>query len=372
MVDSSLYIGLMSGTSLDGIDAVLADFQDGFRFLAHHYQPWPEQLKMALRELAQGNNESIDILGQLDQQVARHFADAARQLLKHAGIKTDCVAAIGSHGQTIRHRPAASHPFTLQIGDPNRIAEETGLTVVGDFRRRDMAAGGQGAPLVPAFHQALFQTPQENRAILNLGGIANITLLPSDQSAPIVGMDTGPANTLLDQWCRQQQGNDHDDNGAWAASGAPQAHLLRYMLDDSFFSQPGPKSTGPEHFSLQWLERQLLACPVECACDVQATLVELTVESVAMALEQANPPIQRLIVCGGGVRNGYLMRRLADRLGTIPVESSEDHGVDPQQIEAGAFAWLAWRTLHGKSGNLPSVTGARGERVLGAIFPAQR
>lgn len=368
---ADLHIGVMSGTSVDGIDAVLVRFNPNFQILGHRHQAWPEALARGLRSLALGQEESIDSLGAIDQQAADQFALCINGLLKSQEIPAGQVAAVGCHGQTVRHRPTGEHPFTLQVGDPNRVAELTGITVVADFRRRDMAAGGQGAPLVPAFHQAQFRSNLEDRAILNLGGIANLTLLPADEEAPVTGMDCGPANTLMDAWYRKHHGSGrYDSQGSWAATGAASQELLRNLLSEPYFHLPAPKSTGPELFNLDWLGQHLTRFPGLAARDVQATLLELTVEAVALCLQQSGFCPGRLIVCGGGAANTQLMKRLETRLPDATLESSAEHNLDPQLVEACAFAWLASQTIQGLPGNLPTVTGARGERILGAIYPA--
>ncbi len=364
------YIGLMSGTSMDGIDAALMAFGDDTQRLIHFTEtPWPPALARRLRDLCTPGEAEIDRLGPLDAEVAEQFAGAVAALLRQAGMERSRVRAIGSHGQTIRHRPHATPPFTLQIGDPGRLAERTGITVVADFRRRDMAAGGQGAPLVPAYHATWFRHPGENRALLNIGGIANLTLLPAASRQPVSGFDTGPGNTLLDQWIRRQRGKEYDRDGRWAASGRHDQELLEQLLADPYFATPPPKSTGPEYFDLAWLERHLKGrrLPPE---QVQATLIQLTAQSVANTLSDDDGGIDRLICCGGGVHNPALMAALRCALPGIPVETSNAYGIGPDQMEAAAFAWLARQTLHGRPGNLPSVTGATHPVILGGIYPA--
>lgn len=371
---SDLFIGLMSGTSADGIDAALVRFGDGddrlvVELVQAHTAHWDDALRTRLVDLGQGGAlTSLDELGQLDAQVGEAFATAARELLDTAGIHADSVAAIGSHGQTIRHRPATIHPFSMQIGDAARIAERSGITTVADFRRRDIAAGGQGAPLLPALHQALLHSPDEDRAVLNLGGIANLTLLPGD--GPVRGFDTGPANALLDAWCQLHTGQRFDAGGAFAAQGQVDQTLLSRLLDDPWFAAPPPKSTGREHFHLDWLSPRLSGH--ETAADVQATLLALTSRSVADALRATQPRTTRLLACGGGVHNPVLLAALAAELPAVQLQSTAEHGIDPDHMEAIGFAWLARQTLRGLPGNLPDVTGARGPRVLGAIHPGAR
>ncbi|KAF1712499.1 anhydro-N-acetylmuramic acid kinase [Pseudoxanthomonas kalamensis DSM 18571] len=367
MSASELYLGLMSGTSVDGIDAALVDFAHGPRLLAGRACPWPEDLRARLIALGQGGEAtSLDELGELDVRVAHGFADAANALLESAGVPRERVRAIGSHGQTVRHRPHAAYPFTWQMGDGNVIAERSGMTVVADFRRRDVAAGGHGAPLMPAFHTAMLHADDEDRAVLNLGGIGNFTLLP--RHGEVRGFDTGPANALLDVWCERHTGHPFDADGGFAASGRCDPALLQQLLADPWFAQPPPKSTGREQFHLDWLQAALVGG--ETPADVQATLLELTVATAAEALLREQPQTRRVMACGGGVRNPVLMTRLADRLPGIVVESTTAHGLDPDYMEAMGFAWLARETLAGRPGNLPSVTGARGPRILGTVYPA--
>ena len=365
------YVGLMSGTSMDGIDAALVEFDGRHqRLLAFLTTPWSKEIATDLRSLALPGDNEIDRLGALDLAVADAFADSVGQLLRDAGISPARVTAIGSHGQTLRHRPGFHPPFTLQIGDPNRLAERTGITVVADFRRRDMAAGGQGAPLVPAYHDDLFRDRDQDRVVLNIGGIANITLLPRSPGQPVTGFDTGPGNCLLDHWIQSQKGESYDAGGRWAARGHLHGPLLEALLDDPYFAQAPPKSTGPEYFSLDWLRPRLQAFETVSAVDIQATLTALTAHSISMAIRRQAPGYPRLIVCGGGVHNTELMGQLRALLPRMAIGSSSDFGIGPDEIEAAAFAWLARRTLQGLPGNLPSVTGARRRVVLGGIYPA--
>ncbi len=372
MQPDDLYIGLMSGTSADGIDAALVRFvQDGARLQAEllhgHLHPWDPALRQRLVALGQGGDcGSLDEFGRLDQQVARAFAEAVAALLASAGIAAGAVRAIGSHGQTIRHRPGGGFPFTLQIGDGHLIAERTGIATVADFRRRDVAAGGQGAPLLPALHAALLHDPGEDRAVLNLGGIANLTLLPA--SGDVRGFDTGPANALMDAWCERRLGRPYDADGAFAARGRVDDALLRRLLDEPWFAAPPPKSTGREQFHLDWLTTRLGGDEAEA--DVQATLLALTVRTIADALRATLPGTRRLLVCGGGVHNPRLMAALAEALPGVEVASTAAWGLDPDYVEAMGFAWLARQALLGLPGNLPAVTGAHGPRVLGVVHPA--
>jgi anhydro-N-acetylmuramic acid kinase len=364
-----LYIGLISGTSADSIDAVLVDFTDDSpRPLATHAHPWPPELRKSVLALAQEEGSlDLDAFGRLDVQIGSLFADAALQLLQRGNTLPENVRAIGSHGQTLRHRPTGEFPFTLQIGDPSVIAERCGIEVVADFRRTDIAAGGQGAPLLPALHAMLLARNGHTRVILNLGGIANITILAADGG--VVGFDTGPANGLLDAWFQRHRGESFDRDGLFAASGRTDRNLLDDLLADRYFALPPPKSTGREYFHLRWLASHARVATLAPA-DVQASLLELTARSVAAAIVTHAPTASEILVCGGGVHNGMLMRRLSELLSPRVLGSTASHGVDPDFLEATAFAWLARQRLLGLPGNLPAVTGARGPRVLGAIYSA--
>ncbi|MCL7715858.1 anhydro-N-acetylmuramic acid kinase [Stenotrophomonas mori] len=365
-----LFLGLMSGTSADGIDAALVQFPatGGCRLVHGHTFDWAPDTRALLVALGQGGEPgSLDALGRLDAEVGIAFAAAANGLLERAGVAPAQVQAIGSHGQTIRHRPTATPAFTWQLGDAHRIAELTGIATVADFRRRDVAAGGHGAPLMPAFHLAMLGSSGEDRAVLNLGGIANLSLLARDGS--LRGFDTGPANALLDGWCQRHLGAAFDVDGAFAASGRVDEDLLARLRDEPWFALPPPKSTGREQFHLDWLAARLGDERREPA-DVQATLLELTAATVADALLAHLPAVRRLLVCGGGVRNPVLLRRIAARLPGVAVASSATHGLDPDYMEAMGFAWLAREALAGRPANLPSVSGARGPRILGALHPA--
>lgn len=378
----SLYVGAMSGTSVDGLDLALVDIQmiNGAlksKVIEAKTVAIPRALREDLLELGQPNQDDFDQLGACDNLLGLFIGKSINDFLRALSVRAQDVAAIGSHGQTIRHRPpgAQATPFTLQIGDPNSIAEATGITTVADFRRRDVAAGGHGAPLTPAFHKILFGDLDANVAVLNIGGISNLTLL---DGAKLIGFDTGPGNGLIDQWCNAHQGMPYDNEGAWAASGHVSDSLLRSFLADPYFALSAPKSTGREYFNLPWLERQLeifaqansAALP---AADVQATLVELTAQSIAGCIDQESSNISALAVCGGGRLNNFLMQRLAincaaNESSNISVQPTEYWDVDGDSLEAAAFAWLAYQRMNNLPGNVPSVTGAKGERVLGAIF----
>lgn len=366
-----LYLGLMSGTSLDGVDAVIIDCSTCVpRVTAARTFEFEPALRDLLLGLVQGRLErEIERLGEADHWLGEALARAALNLVGEAGLLPGDVRAIGSHGQTVRHRPDGPHPFTLQIGDPNILAERTGITTVADFRRRDMAAGGQGAPLVPAFHAACFRSPDEDRAVLNVGGMANLTILPADPAQAIGGFDTGPGNVLMDAWIHQERGVSFDRDGAWAASGSPVPALLDSLLQDPYFARTPPKSTGREYFHLDWLERHLEQ-PAASAEDIQATLSALTAQSVATAVGRWAPRTQRMLVCGGGAHNSKLLSNLRERMPHVTIESTDAHGLHPDWIEAAAFAWMARETLAGRTTNQTSVTGARVATLLGGIYPA--
>lgn len=368
---AELFVGLMSGTSLDAVDAVLVELGDPARprLVGQHAEPIPTTLRQALLALARSGEDELDRMARLDNQLARLLARAARAVLAAAGVAPAAVRAIGSHGQTVRHAPFGPEPYTVQLGNPSLIAELTGITTVADFRRRDLAAGGQGAPLAPAFHAAFFRRPGAARAVVNVGGIANVTLLPAEVDRPVIGFDTGPGNVLLDVWAERHLGTPVDRHGAWAAGGRMRCELLERCLQDPFFTRPPPKSTGREYFNLDWLQ-QRLAGQQAAAQDVQTTLVELTAASVAAAVKTHAPATTELLVCGGGVHNRTLLAILQRHLKPVPVQSTAARGVDPDYMEAIGFAWLAQRTLNGLPGNLPEVTGAHGPRILGGIYPA--
>lgn len=362
-----LFVGLMSGTSMDGIDAVLVAFEPGrHRLLAAVSEPWPPTLRERLQTAARGGFLSAAQFAELHAEAGEAFARAALQVID--GHQASDIRAIGSHGQTLAHAPTARLPHSLQIGCGARISELTGITTVTDFRSRDMAAGGQGAPLVPAFHRAALHSAEEDRVVLNIGGIANITVLPAGVREPVSGFDTGPGNCLMDAWTQQQLGQPFDRNGRLAASGSVDRELLQSLLADPYFALAAPKSTGTDYFSTQWLQ-QRLALAADNPADVQATLLALTSNSISTAIKALPHQAARVLVCGGGASNPVLMQDLRSGLG-CPVESTATYGVDPDWMEAIAFAWLAQQTLAGLPGNLPSVTGAAGLRVLGAVYPA--
>jgi len=364
------YIGLMSGTSMDSIDGVLVDFSpDGLQILASEQSPLDLSLRDRLLTLCQRQSVDLAEYIALDGLLGQLFADTAMALLIKTAISPPAVTAIGSHGQTVAHFPGGKTPGSLQLGDPNIIAMRTEITTVADFRRRDMATGGQGAPLVPAFHQAMFRHAKRNRVVLNIGGIANISILPAEPQQLISGFDTGPGNLLLDYWAKQHLDTAMDTGGQWAASGTVNKPLLKAMLQDRYFQQTPPKSTGREQFNSAWLQSLLQTQGnALSAADIQATLCELTASSIAMAIHTHASASDEVLVCGGGVHNDQLMRRLAALLPHCRLRSTADCGIDPDYVEAIAFAWLARQTIAGRPGNVPSVTGAREAVVLGGIY----
>ncbi len=361
------YIGLISGTSMDGIDAALVKFEDHeLSLVATAQHDYPGELREKLFAASRiPESCTPDDYGELNTWVGECFRDAGLAVLEQNALKAHQVRAIGSHGQTIRHRPDAAHPFTLQIGDPSIIATGTGIDTVADFRVADMALGGEGAPLTPAFHEWLFRDDSACRVVLNIGGIANITVLPPGD-IPVTGFDTGPGNTLLDAWVNKHQGVPFDDGGAWAASGSVDDELLQRLLSDAWFTRTPPKSTGFEYFNLDWLaDAGADACePV----DVQATLVELTAVSIADSISHGERPVREVYVCGGGAHNPFLLQKLAGRLPGVDIATTSSAGLDPDWVEAVAFAWLARRRVHAVPGNRPAVTGASRLAILGAVY----
>jgi anhydro-N-acetylmuramic acid kinase len=365
------YVGLMSGTSMDGIDAAVVTFGERqCEVVATLGNLYPDDLRETLYVASRKPAEcTVDKIGQLDHWIGECFRDAALAVIEQNQIDINDVVAIGSHGQTLRHQPRASRPFTLQIGDPNIIAAGTGLTTVADFRRRDIALGGEGAPLAPAFHQWLFADERQDRAVLNIGGIANVTMLLA--TGPVVGFDTGPGNTLLDGWIRQCKSLPFDGDGDWAKSGTVSEPLLSTMLSDPYFAQAPPKSTGFEYFNGAWTRNKVATTGTEVKPeDIQSTLSELSARTIAVAILEHAPAIEQLLICGGGIHNSDLMQRLRSYLSGIDVSSTEEFGLHPDWVEAAAFAWLAKRCLDGQPGNLPAVTGASERTILGAIYPA--
>jgi anhydro-N-acetylmuramic acid kinase len=366
---STLFIGVMSGTSLDGVDAVLVDTAESFHCLAHVAVPMPQTLREHFLQLNQTGQHELHLAALSANALVALYAQAVQSLLRTTKHQAREIAAIGAHGQTVRHQPQLHDGvgYTLQLNNPAWLVEQTGISVVADFRSRDVAAGGQGAPLVPAFHQAVFGVPGETLAVLNIGGMSNISILQTDK---VLGFDCGPGNVLMDLWCHQHLGQRYDHLGQWAASGRVSQALLSRFLQDPFFHAPPPKSTGRDLFHADWLQGHLNATPGLSAADVQATLAALTVQTGAQEVLRHAPTAKRLLVCGGGAYNQHLMSLLSQALPEVEVASTEAHGLPPLQVEAAAFAWLARQTLLNLPGNLPAVTGARGPRVLGAIYPA--
>jgi anhydro-N-acetylmuramic acid kinase len=362
---SDLYIGLMSGTSLDGVDAALVDFASPpGRLAASHFIPYPEPIRAQARALDAPGDDELARAATLANRLADLYAAAALELLDAADVPRAGIAAIGCHGQTVRHRP--DHGYTIQLVNAARLAERTGIRVVADFRSRDLAAGGQGAPLVPAYHAGCFAVPDRHRIVANIGGIANVTDLAPGTA--VRGFDTGPGNVLIDAWVARHLGTGYDRDGAWAAAGKVIDPLLDEMLGDPYFGAPPPKSTGRDHFNDQWIAG--FAADKFPPRDVQATLTALTAASIARAVARFCGGADELLVCGGGAHNARLMAELAARLAPVQVATTAAAGIDPDWVEAMAFAWLARQTLAGAPGNLPEVTGAKGPRVLGAVYPA--
>ena len=366
---STLYIGVMSGTSLDGVDAVLVDFKDGFRVISHVSKPMPEALRLAFLQLNQPGVNELHVAAIASNALTGLYAQAVKDLLQSTNQHASAIAAIGAHGQTVRHQPQLHDGigYTLQLSNPSLLAEHTGIQVVADFRTRDVAAGGQGAPLVPAFHQSVFRQAGETVAVLNIGGMSNISILHPNH---ILGFDCGPGNVLMDLWSQQHLGQAFDRDGKWAASGSASEALLKRFMQEPFFQAPPPKSTGRDLFHVDWLQASLKDFTGMTPADVQSTLAALTAQSCVNELLRHAPDAKSLLVCGGGAYNQHLMHLLTQALPGVQVDSTERYGLPPLQVEAAAFAWLARQTLMNLPGNLPAVTGARGSRVLGAIYPA--
>ena len=370
---TQLFAGLMSGTSLDGVDAVLVDFgPTPARVLGHVAAPFPPALRQELLQLNTPGDNELHRAALAGNALARVYASTVAQLLQSCGVAPAAVRALGAHGQTVRHRPQQfdGTGYTLQLNQPALLAELTGIDVVADFRSRDVAAGGQGAPLVPPFHQAFFGNLPGQTGVLNIGGISNITVLDADSPDSVIGFDCGPGNALMDAWCLQHTGAAYDDRGAWAAGGVVHAGLLQRLLDEPFFHLPPPKSTGRDLFNVPWLHDKLEGFAALGPQDVQATLTELTVRSCAECVRRFAPVAQRLIVCGGGALNAHLMQGLQNLLPGCEVAASDRFGLPALQVEATAFAWLARQCVERQTASLKSVTGTQGARVLGAIYPA--
>ena len=365
------YIGLMSGTSLDGVDGVLADFSSTSPLvLAHASRPFSAALRSELMALNTSGPDELQRAALAGNALVRVYSQVAQELLANTRLPASSIMAIGAHGQTVRHRPQEfdGTGYTLQLNQPAMLAELTGIDVVADFRSRDVAAGGQGAPLAPFFHQALFADPGHSIGVLNIGGISNITLLRANGS--MLGFDCGPGNSLIDSWIQQHHGKDYDSEGSWGAGGKLLPELLERLLTEPYFSRMPPKSTGRDLFNPPWMARQLHGFEAAAPQDVQSTLTELTAAACAGDVLRHEPRLARLIVCGGGALNSHLMERLRMLLPGIAVDSSGDAGLPPLQVEATAFAWLARKTVRREKLELQSTTGARGARVLGCVYPA--
>jgi anhydro-N-acetylmuramic acid kinase len=368
VLSREIYIGLMSGTSLDGIDIAIVDFAQRPPTLIHSAtQPYKPALKQKIREITVSGTANLDDLCQLDVELGNTYADVVNRSLEETRLDIKQIRAIGNHGQTIRHSPDSELPYTLQIGDPSIIAARTGITTVGDFRRKDIALGGQGAPLAPAFHRFLFSTANCDRVIVNIGGIANLTYLPAIHDSEIIGFDTGPGNTLLDFWVSRHNGQSYDERGQWAETGTVIDDLLEnFLQNEPYFQRKSPKTTGTEYFNPHWLLPQIKHD--HAIEDVQATLVELTVLTIAEGVNQLPSIPVECFVCGGGIHNIYLIDRLQQALPNCQILSTSQLGLDPDYVEATAFAWLARQSINQQTGNLPSVTKAESESVLGGIY----
>jgi len=362
-----LFIGLMSGTSVDGVDAALVEFSSSQQLavLATQFTPYSDTLKQQINTLAHSdctlNKHDIT---QLDKQLATIYAQCSLNLIAQHGTKKQAVLAIANHGQTIRHAPDANPPYSMQLGQSKLIAEQTGIATIGQFRQADLACGGQGAPLMPAFHKAIFNT--NNSAVINIGGIANISIL----NDPVTGYDTGPGNTLLDQWIQKHQAKTYDANGTWAAQGKIIQPVLELLLTDSYFQNSAPKSTGPDYFNLAWLESKVSKLANYSPVDIQATLLALTIESIAQGIEDANNSIQKVYLCGGGVHNQTLVSALKKRLPAHSIDTTDTFNIPADWVEAVGFAWLGYCCYHHIESNIPSVTGANKAAVLGEIVQA--
>ena len=364
---SHYFIGIMSGTSLDSIDSVLVSFDTEFKLYGTHREAIPSDLKEKILRLTQPGQSEIEALAHLDPLLGEVFAQNALALMDDYNVTQTHITAIGCHGQTLRHYPEQG--FSLQAGDPNIICERTGVLTIADFRRRDLAAGGQGAPLVPAFHDHLFRSDKQNRIIVNIGGMANLTYLPTDPNAQVLGYDSGPGNVLLDAWIHRHKQLHFDEYGHWAKSGRIHAELLRILQNHDYFKLTPPKSTGREAFHVDWLDSVIstIKAPIQPE-DVQATLTELTASSICEDIKRLEKDGKAdIFLCGGGAHNTFLKSRIEQRL-ERSTQMTDTLGLDADWVEACAFAWLAWRTVHHQTGNLPDVTGAKGKRILGGMY----
>lgn len=369
---TELYLGLMSGTSVDGIDVALVDFSSkNPRLMDCQTFPLPASLVKDIHQLCAPSDNEIELMGRVDREFSEICAHASLELLKSNYVRPDQIKAIGSHGQTIRHIPYGEHSFSIQIGDPNTLAVLTGIDVVADFRRKDIALGGQGAPLVPAFHQAIFADPDRSRMVVNIGGISNITYLPKLGGGEIVGYDTGPGNTLLDAWCNLHTGNKYDDKGQWAAQGTADPELLERLCAHPYFCAAAPKSTGREAFNLAWLEQELVRYGKTLSAQtVQTTLVMLTARTISQQIQHFSD-VEQVYLCGGGALNEFLVEELESELHECELFSTEELNVPADAVEAMAFAWLAHAHINGIQGSVSSVTGASRGAVLGTFCPGR-
>lgn len=368
-MEKELYIGVMSGTSMDAVDTVLVEINHGKpKLLMAHSYPFPPELKNELLDIATGNPTNLEQVGVLDRKLGYLFANAVNTLLSNSYYQSNQITAIGNHGQTVYHQPNGKHPFTMQLGDANIIAVQTGINTIADFRRKDIALGGQGAPLVPAFHQEIFPVRDSAIVVLNIGGIANISVLRPNHD--VIGYDTGPGNMLMDAWCHDVFGLKYDKDAEIAEHGKVHQELLKRLLNDVYFQLPPPKSTGRELFNLSWLRRQIGELLISKQ-DIMRTLCEFTALTISAEVERyraGNHPA--LLVCGGGVRNPLLMERLAELLPIWQVRATDEEGIDSDNMEAIAFAWLAYRRVHNLPSNLPDVTGASKATPLGVLYYA--
>ena len=369
---TELYLGLMSGTSVDGVDVALVDFSGTLpRLMDCQTFPLPAALTKNIQTLCAPSENEIELMGRTDRAFSKLCAQAVLKLLKDNYVRPDQIKAIGSHGQTIRHIPYGENSFSVQIGDPNTLAVLTGIDVIADFRRKDIALGGQGAPLVPAFHQAIFSTPNQSRIVVNIGGISNITYLPKTGYGEILGYDTGPGNTLLDAWCKLHTGQNYDDKGQWAAQGSADIDLLEQLSAHPYFSAKAPKSTGREAFNLTWLEQELVKYGHQLpAQTVQATLVMLTARSICKEIQQFKD-VEQVYLCGGGAKNEFLVEELESELHECELFATDALSVSVDAVEAMAFAWLAYAHINGIQGSAPSVTGASRGAILGTFCPGR-
>ncbi|WP_340680615.1 anhydro-N-acetylmuramic acid kinase [Paraglaciecola sp.] len=369
---SQLYLGLMSGTSMDGVDVALVDFSSPHPHLLDYQTfSYPTSLLEDLHQLCTPSDNEIVVMGQADRAVAKVFAEASLTVLKDNYIRIDQVMAIGSHGQTIRHHPMSPHRFSMQIGDPNTLAALTEIDVVADFRRKDIALGGQGAPLVSTFHHSVFSSPLHSRVVLNIGGISNITYLPKKGAGEIIGYDTGPGNTLMDLWCKKHTGKHYDAKGEWAAQRSFSPMLLNSLCSHSYFTLPAPKSTGRELFNMPWLQQHLTQhSEINDPQVIQATLAMFTSRTIADEIAKF-PDVEQVYVCGGGAKNEFLMECLESHLHEYEVFTTDELGVEPDTVEAMAFAWLAYAHINRIDGSLASVTGAKRNAVLGTFTPGK-